>query len=103
MFPTSHSSKLRRTSSLTSSDGGGDGGGGSLGRGSSAESADTAHAGGGGGGRHGGRKGKRKVRHSLNPELSVVDPSTGTLTRGLMQRQASLGTSEVLAKLPHLE
>ena len=103
MFPTSHSSKLRRTSSLTSSDGGGDGGGGSLGRGSSAESADTAHAGGGGGGRHGGRKGKRKVRHPLNPELSVVDPSTGTLTRGLMQRQASLGTSEVLAKLPHLE
>lgn len=40
------------------------------------------------------------MRHPLNPELSMVDPSTGTLTRGLLQRQTSLGTSEVLATLP---
>ena len=38
----------------------------------------------------------------MNPQLSMVDPSTGTLTRGLMQRQASMGTSEVLAMLPLL-
>ena len=78
---------LRRRSSSHSSEGGSEGG--SQGRGIGRSVS-----------RHGSMRGKRTVRHPLNPELSVVDPSTGTLTRGLLQRQTSLGTSEVLATLP---
>jgi len=47
-------------------------------------------------------KGKRKITHPLNPDLSVVDPAKGapSVRKGPLSRLTSISTSDVLDSLP---